>query len=100
MSSTVDEPGTQPALIISTRLEPSTISYSFNSLLSTRAFPLRRSLWWDGGGASGRLPSWVLSVEMGSERDTSERVNVRAGLRDLIVMLIESERSGQREGLV
>jgi hypothetical protein len=69
-------------------VSPSLTSYSFNSLLSDRAFPFNSHDWASGAGA---VDSCIDSRDF---RDAmvavgeAEMENVRAGFRDLMVMLI------------
>lgn len=80
--------GTEVGLRTRWTVDPSAISYSFNSLLSASAFPFSSNLCESTEGADGEVAATRdLSVEMGS---VSEAVmgNVRDGLRDLTMRLI------------
>jgi hypothetical protein len=80
--------GTEVGLRTRWTVDPSAISYSFNSLLSASAFPLSSNLCESTDGADGdEAATRDLSVEMGSVRE-AVMGNVRDGLRDLTMRLI------------
>ena len=80
-----------PGLTISVTVSPSLIVYSCRSLLSARAFPLRRSRCASAGGAPGSDASCALMSETVSVGCT-QSVKLFGGLIDLKVTLSEPVR--------
>ena len=76
-------PGFTMRLIVS----PSWTLYSFSSLASANALPLRRSRCAEARGARGWSAIWVLMDDMGSAGETG-MVMENGGLRDLNVIWI------------
>jgi hypothetical protein len=86
----------QPVLSTRCTVAPSTKPYSCNSLLSASALPLMRRRCAETGGADA-VDADTRDLSWATESDgDAVTENVRAGLRDLTVMLMVSAVVGER----